>query len=139
MIVVSDASPLIALSGLGRLELLRDLYGDVMVPEEVFREVADDPLFRPGSAELRASDWIIVRTIQRDDMARTLAGIMDKGEAEAVALALQAKADLLLIDERRARFAAERLGLKVVGVLGSWARQSGAALFRRPRLCFTTL
>lgn len=118
MIVVSDASPIIGLSAVGALDLLRQLYGQIIVPEVVLREVERGGLERPGGSELRSADWIVVRSAGRSSLTAALTGELDLGEAEALALAIEISADLVLIDERRARLVAQRLGLPVVGVLG---------------------
>jgi hypothetical protein len=56
--------------------------------------------------------------LREDHVARLLAAVLDPGEAEAIALALELSADLILLDERDGRSAAERAGLRVTGVLG---------------------
>lgn len=62
--------------------------------------------------------WIRTKTLASDQAARILRATLDPGEAEAIALALELQADLILIDERDGRSAAERAGLRVTGVLG---------------------
>lgn len=118
MIVVSDASPLISLAAVERFHLLQDLYREILIPEFVRREIAEAGLDRVGSAELREADWIVARKVKNDFLLRALEGELDRGEAEAIVLAVELRADLLLIDERRGRTVAERFGFKVVGVLG---------------------
>jgi uncharacterized protein len=118
VIVVSDASPIIGLSAVDKLDLLRQLYGKVLIPESVAREIAAGGQGRPGAAELEIADWMEVRPAGDLFLARALDREIDRGEAEAIALAVDLQADLLLADERRARRVAERLGLPVVGVLG---------------------
>ena len=117
MTVVSDASPLISLAAIGRLDLLRQLFGTVSIPAYVHKEVTQ-ATGRAGAEELAASDWVVVRKLGNEFLARALDGELDRGEAEAIALAVELKADLVLIDERRGRAVAARFGLKVVGVLG---------------------
>lgn len=117
MSVVSDASPLISLAAIGRLDLLRQLFGTLSIPAYVHKEVTQ-ATGRAGAKELAASDWVVVRKLGNDFLARALDGELDRGEAEAIALAVELKADLVLIDERRGRAVAARFGLKVVGVLG---------------------
>lgn len=117
MIVVSDASPLIGLAAVGRLDLLRQLFGTISIPSVVYEEVTR-AAGRAGSEELAASDWVTVRRLESDFLARALVGEVDQGEAEAIALGVELKADLVLMDERRGRVVAARFGLRVVGVLG---------------------
>ncbi|HEX4959430.1 MAG TPA: DUF3368 domain-containing protein [Thermoanaerobaculia bacterium] len=118
MIVVSDASPLISLGAVGRIELLRQLFGEVSIPLAVLEEITAAGLERPGAAEVQAADWIVSRALGSDFLPRALEGELDRGEAEAIALAVELRADLVLIDERRGRRVASRFDLKVLGVLG---------------------
>ncbi len=115
MIVVSDTSPILSLALIERLDLLRDLYGSIVIPEAVRQElmVAD----HSGTQEVAQADWIITRPIDPDAVLRLLQREVDRGEAEAIGLALQLKADVLLIDERKARKLAQYLELNVVGLL----------------------
>lgn len=136
MIVVSDASPIIGLSAVGKLALLRRLYETILIPASVAREITEGELGKPGIEDLRASDWIVIQPAENSFLVRALAGELDKGEAEAIALAVEQRAGLLLIDERRARKVAERLGIRVVGVLGVLveAKQKGLLPAVRPVL-----
>jgi len=118
MIVVSDASPIIALSLIGQLKLLRELYHEVDVPEAVYQEVTRLGYAQAGVQEILDADWISVRAINNDVLASALLGELDQGEAEAITLATELGASLLLIDERRGRKVANRLGLDVIGVIG---------------------
>ncbi|HET6765365.1 MAG TPA: DUF3368 domain-containing protein [Longimicrobiaceae bacterium] len=130
MIVVSDASPLITLAAVGRLEVLRALYGTVCVPEQVYAEVTGRG---PGAQEIRQAEWIEVRAISDRGMLHTVRGVLDPGELEAIALAMELRADLILIDESRARAAAISAGLHVVGVLGVIALAKGRGLIPSAR------
>jgi predicted nucleic acid-binding protein len=115
VIVVSDASPIIALSRIGHLELLHALFGEVIVPERVRQEV----LVGPGGPELlAAAPWIEVRSVARAELVKRLEQSLDPGEAAAIALAVEIGAGLILIDERLGRAAAVREGLQVTGVVG---------------------
>lgn len=118
MIVVSDASPLIALAAVNQIELLRCLYGRVLVPEAVRREVVEQNPGAPGAAQVQTAEWIQAEPVQDRILVEALRIELDRGEAEAIALAVERRADLLLMDERRGRSAAVRLGRRVVGVLG---------------------
>ena len=116
MIVVSDASPLIALDSVGRLELLRDVFGRVLVPEAVRDEVEQGP---GDGLRLATMPWIEVRPVSDPRVVAELeASNLDPGEAAALALALEVHADYLLVDERAARRVARQRGVEVVGVLG---------------------
>ncbi len=118
MIVVSDSSPLIVLAAVGHLDLLRDLFGDVLIPEEVHREIVHEGAGQPGAQEVQDAKWIHVQRASNRSLIQALVLQLDSGESEALALALERGADLLLVDERRARRVAELMGMKVIGVLG---------------------
>ncbi len=117
MIVVSDTSPIINLSAVGQLDLLRRLYERVLIGETVAEELKQLGPNQPGVETLEL-DWIEIRGIQ--DKARLEVELkqLDAGEAETIVLALESQADWTLIDERHGRERAESLGLRVVGLLG---------------------
>jgi uncharacterized protein len=115
MIVVSDTSPILSLALIERLELLRDLYGTIVIPQAVRAEIISTN--QGGAREVAQADWIITRPIDPDMVLKLLLREVDRGEAEAIGLAVQLKADVLLIDERKARHLAAYLELGVVGLL----------------------
>lgn len=111
-IVVSDTSPLRALSHLGLLELLPDLFGEVMVSPAVVREAASAGVVIPDEPAFKRVSPTNARLVSR------LGSGLDPGEAEAIALAVEVDADILLIDELKGRAVAKSLGLSTKGVLG---------------------
>lgn len=115
MIVVSDTSPILSLALIGRLELLRDLYGTLLIPDAVRSEIVATG--QSGAREVAQVDWIITRPTERDVVLKLLLREVDRGEAEAIGLALQSGADVLLVDERKARQLAAYLELGVAGLL----------------------
>jgi len=100
MSVVSNASPLINLARIDQLDLLRQLYGEVWIPEAVYREVVEEGAGQAGAEEVRAASWIKTRDVSNKALVQALRYELDAGEAEAIALALVMQADLLLMDER---------------------------------------
>jgi predicted nucleic acid-binding protein len=118
MIVVSDSSPLIALCDLGKLDLLRLLYGQVVLPDAVWRETAIMGQDKPERKELLEASWIECVKVRNQVLAKSLAQKLDVGESEAIVLALELNADLLLMDERLGRNVASRFGIDVTGVVG---------------------
>ena len=128
---VSNTSPLTNLAVIGRLDLVRSQMADVAVPEAVWQEILALP-HRDGRLALltaRKDGWLHVISLADRALALSLqiAGL-DLGETEAIALAIQTTAPLLLIDERKGRAAARRLGVTVIGALAiiAAARKSGA-------------
>lgn len=118
MIVVADSSPLIALARIGRLDLLHSLFGTLLLPEAVWREFVEAGGDKPGADELAQADWIQRRAVSDAGLVALLSQDLGAGEAEAIVLAREARADLVLMDERMGRAAAKRLGLRVTGLVG---------------------
>ena len=116
MIVVSDASPLITLAGVGQLHLLQALYGEVLVPSAVWDEVAHDE--RPGMQEILSATWVRVVPVPQHSFLLALQNDLDDGEAEALALAAEVRADVVILDERRWREVAVWMGFRVIGAAG---------------------
>jgi hypothetical protein len=120
-VVISDASPLVHLSAVRRFELLRHLYPRLLVPPAVWAEVTVAGRNRPGAAELKEAvrtGWIELRAPLASGVARPELCALDAGEAEALALALEMSADLVLLDELRGRAVARALGVRAIGTLG---------------------
>ncbi|MBK7894738.1 MAG: DUF3368 domain-containing protein [Anaerolineaceae bacterium] len=118
MIVVSDTSTLINLARLGELELLQKLYDEIHVPTAVWHEVVEKGRGKPGAANIEKAPWITVRNVSNQEFVKALRQDLDAGESEAIALALELQADLLLMDERLGRATAQYFGLKYIGLLG---------------------
>ncbi len=110
MIIVADTSPIMNLAVIGRLDILQQLYGVVSIPEEVQRELS--------SVDIELPMWLDIRSVADRSFTDSLAIELHPGEAEAIALAKELKADLLLIDERRGRQISARFGLAHMGLLG---------------------
>ena len=120
MLTISNTSPLLNLAIIGQLDLVREQFGLVFIPAAVLQELRVDEAL-PGSAALRQAlthGWIQVQAVEDRAPVQLLQRTLDDGEAEAIALAAQAKAAWLLLDERDGRLAAKTLGLRVTGVLG---------------------
>ena len=118
MIVVSDSSPLIALADVKQLRLLRDLFTTILIPEAVYKEIVLHGTGRAGAEVVQSASWIEQRSVANAALADVLKLELDEGEAEAIVLALESGANLVLLDERHGRQRATRLGLRVTGVMG---------------------
>lgn len=115
--LVADSSPLIGLARIGQLELLPRLAERVLVPPAVWHEAALDSRDSPGAVEIRRAPWLIIEAPERSRV-EPLKILVDRGEAEAIALARGTEGSLLLIDDSRARRVAKRLELRHVGTVG---------------------
>lgn len=117
MIVISDTSSISNLAAIGQLLLLKCLYSVVIIPDAVYKELALSP-FLSSNKTLDSYNWVQVRSVGDRTLVDDLLTELDTGEAEAIALATEMKAELLLLDEADARRVAKREGLKRTGVLG---------------------
>lgn len=117
--IVSNTSPIINLACIGRLDLLPALFGEITIPEAVFHEIAVIQPGAPGASEVRAASWIRRHAVGNRPLVTSLRLELDSGEAEAIACAVETKARLLLIDERRGRAVAQRLELATTGLMGA--------------------
>lgn len=121
MIVVSDTSPITNLAAIGQLDLLRQLYSTIVIPVAVYNEMVSVGKTVPGAVEVQTLTWIQTHTVSNVQSVtdiQTNQNNIDLGEAESIVLALELKADLLLMDERRGRTLAINYGLNVTGLLG---------------------
>jgi predicted nucleic acid-binding protein len=117
MIIVADTSPLNYLVQIQRESLLGALYKKVIIPEAVFRELSHSSApWAVSQWLLHVPGWIEVRGIVSPP--DTSLAWLGPGEREAIQLAQEQHADLLLIDERRGRLEARRRGLTTTGTIG---------------------
>ena len=115
--IVCNTGPLIALGLLARLDILKSLFSEVLVPEAVQREIELGGVNQMGLASFRQADWIRVATLQggRDTLLESL---LDAGEAAVISLAREQGMATVLIDERKARKVARDIhGLQVIGTV----------------------
>jgi len=126
--VVSDTSPLISLAAVGLLSLLRGLYREIVIPATVYDEYEAGR--RPSEPPLQNLAWITISGLTSD---LSIPAALDPGESAAIALAVQAKARALLLDERMGRRVAIEFGLPVVGTMGVLLRAKQAGLVSNVR------
>ncbi|MDG6996872.1 MAG: DUF3368 domain-containing protein [Nitrososphaerota archaeon] len=120
MPAVSNTSPVLNLAIVGRLSLLRDQFETVMVPHAVRDELKIEEDL-PGCNEIRGAlkqGWLVTIEVKDMEKAELLNRELDRGESEAIALALQVRPDWVLVDEKEARNICKTLGLRVTGILG---------------------
>ncbi|ELR97534.1 DUF3368 domain-containing protein [Gloeocapsa sp. PCC 73106] len=129
MLVVSNTSPILNLAIVDQLSLLRQQFGRIQIPSAVLDELKMDEE-RPGSQRIRIAitqGWIQVQSVSDVSLIRLLRQTLDKGESEAIALALEIQAQWTILDEHDGRKIAKSLGLQVTGILGILirAKQTG--------------
>lgn len=115
MIVVSDTSPITNLIQIGKLDLLKQIFGEIIIPQKVFEELS---IYEEHKDILTQQDWIKIEAVNNKALVSQLEEKLDAGEAEAIILAQELNAQFLIIDERKGREIASQFGLNIVGLLG---------------------
>jgi len=114
--VVSDSGPLLSFARAGRLEILRQVLSEVIIPEAVFEEITIHGKGKPGAVEVETGTWIKREEVQNRARLNHLSKRLNLGEMEALTLAQEMNA-VLLVDEYEARREAQRLGIDHFGSL----------------------
>ncbi len=121
MKVVSNSGPLMALGKIGQIQLLYPVYGAILIPSAVYEEAVLEGLAR-GEPDAVAIEMEFHRQhlqIIETDLTPAITALpLDRGEKHAIQLAMNEKADWVLLDDMQARTEAKRLGLQVKGTLG---------------------
>ncbi len=114
-IIVSDSSPLIILCKCNRMNLLKNLFNEVLITQVVF----DETSAKNDEAKnvLQTTGFIKITSVQNVAVYQQLADILDNGEASAIALAKEQNLPLL-IDEKKGRKIAQQIGIDIIGFLG---------------------
>ncbi|MBW2078088.1 MAG: DUF3368 domain-containing protein, partial [Deltaproteobacteria bacterium] len=133
MIVVSDSTILIGLVKIGKLDLLKEIFSKVFIPEEVFKEVVERGKGKPGSEIIKEAAWIEAKPVKDKIQVAFLLGSLEKGEAEVLVLARELKADLILLDEEKARKSAVIAGFEIMGLLGLFILAKNLGLIHEVR------
>ena len=118
MIVVSNTTPILSLYKIGRLGLLERLFGRVFVPVAVYNEISILGKGKPGHDVIDVQDCIQVKHVQNALAVGLLRSQLDYGEAEAIVLARELQADILMLDEKKARKVAQAGLQRVSGTIG---------------------
>jgi hypothetical protein len=133
--IVSNTTPIISLLKLDRLELLQELYSEISIPTAVHKEI-EAGKSKVYYRDLSLSDWINIKEIQDKKALRYFLDL-DAGEAEAIVLATETDADLVIIDERLGRLHAKNAGLKVTGIIGVLIKAKSEGLVESLKGCTT--
>jgi predicted nucleic acid-binding protein len=100
--IVGDSSPLIALSIIQQLDLLPKLYSRVVIPHKVWEEITVHGAGLPGALAISQLDWLIIEK-PAPELLNPLSILLDPGEAEAIALAMNLPESTVLLDDAQAR------------------------------------
>ena len=120
MRIISDTTPIISLIKINRLDLLEKLFEEVLIPEAVYRELTTNALFENEAKIVKTSSFLKTSSVQNRKSLQLLQAVsgLDDGESEAIILADELKSDVLIMDERKGRKVAEKLGIKITGTVG---------------------
>ena len=123
--VVANSTPIIALSEIKRLELLKELYGEIAIPNAVCEEVKvkDAGIFD-------GQGWIRIMAISNLAAKELFTSALHDGEVEVMLLAKEINADLVIIDDGLARRHADYLGLTITGTVGVLLRAKSSGIIR---------
>jgi len=133
MIVVSDTTALSALMRCGRLPLLHLVFGEIVIPPPVLRELEGLARWGVDLDVLKAADWVKIITAQPSPLLLQLLSQLDEGEAHAIALSIELEADLLIIDELEGRKAASALDIPHTGFGGVLIRAKSKGIIQEVR------
>lgn len=117
MIIVSNTSPINYLVLIGQIDLLPELFQKIVIPKEVYSELSD-----PKAPDIvqewigHSPDWLKIQPVSHP--SDELVDLLDPGERAAILLAQEYNADLLLLDDMKARRIAIDRGLMITGILG---------------------
>lgn len=115
--VIVNSTPIIVLCGIGKLDILRRLYGEITIPAAVYREVT--AIEDSACMQIKnAGSWIHVECIRDNTDKKMYKAKLHAGEVEVMLLAQEQMADLVIIDDNAAKKTAKYLGLTVTGTLG---------------------
>lgn len=113
--VIVNSTPVIGLANIGKLDVLRQMYGAITIPQAVFDEIKSPSVQRQVNAN---RDWIRVEQINDASQKQMYRAKLHAGEVEVMILAQEKKADLVILDDNAAKKTAKFLGLRVIGTLG---------------------
>ena len=129
MIVISDTSVISNLHLIGHFDLLEKLFHSVIIPQKVKDELLALQRLGVDVTPIVNATFLSVQTPENQALVQRLLSEIDEGEAQAIVLAMELRAELLLIDELKGRAIAEQQGLHITGLLGILLRAKKQGYF----------
>jgi len=114
--IISNTTPILSLLKIGKLNLLKNLYINIIVPVAVYNEI-EKGKHKPYYQDLKRIDWIEILNINNPDSKDYFIDL-DEGEAEVLILSKELNADLVIMDEIMGRRYAKQLGFNLTGTIG---------------------
>jgi uncharacterized protein len=134
MIVVSNTTPLIGLAVIGQFDLLRQMFGEILIAEAVYHEAVVAGRDEGGAkGEVSSADWIRVHAVRDRLAVDVLLDELDRGEAETIVLAQELGADWVLMDEKKGRRKLAQLNQAKVGTVGILLKAKQVGLLKQIR------
>ncbi|MBQ2980488.1 MAG: DUF3368 domain-containing protein [Lachnospiraceae bacterium] len=120
MLIISDTTPIISLIKADKLYLLEKMFENVIIPKAVYDELTVNEKYGKEIAELKEAIFIKVGKVENNASVNILRNVtgLDAGESEAIVMAEENDADLLLMDEHKGRQVAKKLGIRITGTIG---------------------
>lgn len=114
--IVADAGPIIAFARIGKLDLLRQVVGELLIPDAVHGDLVTKGSGKVGAQDVEREAWIRRKGVRGGGALAPLTQTLGQGEYEAILLAQEENAQLL-VDDRKARVEAQQRGIQVRGTL----------------------
>ena len=134
---ISNTTPILSLLKINKLDLLKELFGTVAVPNAVFQEI-EKGKEKPFYQDLSLLDWIEIEYIKNTDSLAYFIDL-DAGEAEVLILAKEQNADLVIMDEIMGRRYAKQLEFNLTGTIGILLKAKEKGLINSIRELLTEL
>jgi predicted nucleic acid-binding protein len=118
--IVSNTTPIVCFLKLGRLDILKNIFNEIIIPQAVYEEVTAKPDEAEAISALTEYGLFKTRPVENKFAVSLLQKQigLDLGESESIVLAQELKAELLLMDERKGRRVAVENGISISGTLG---------------------
>lgn len=117
-IIVSDTSCIGYLIQINSLNLLQAIYGEIIIPKAVNDEILQLENKGHSLLEFKSSEWIHIYPANNISNVKEYQYVLDQGELQAISIAIDLHADLLIIDEKLGRIVATSMGFEITGLVG---------------------
>lgn len=118
MKVITNTSPLLLLAKIRRLDLLRQLFDEILIAGAVYEEINAKLAHETKEINVLIQTKALHLRIARADIVKNLPVDLGKGERETIALAIETNADLVIMDDQEGRRLACKQGLSITGTIG---------------------
>lgn len=137
MLVISDTTPIISLIKAEKLELLQKMFETVIVPDAVYYELTENPLYSTEASQIKSCSFIHKEKVDNEEAVHILRKVtgLDAGESEAIVMIDEKKADLLLMDEHKGRQIAKKMGITITGTVGILIQAFDENMLRKDEVC----